>query len=64
MVREQTHEEAEKPDVSLVSGLEDSYDVAIIGAGIIGTILARSLMRYRLKVLLLEKDTDVAMGAT
>ena len=64
MVREQTHEEAEKPDVSLVTGSEDSYDVAIIGAGIIGTILARSLMRYRLKVLLLEKDTDVAMGAT
>lgn len=40
------------------------YDVCIIGAGIIGTMLARELMRYRLKVLLLEQDTDVAMGAT
>lgn len=40
------------------------YDICIVGAGIIGTMLARELMRYDLKVLLLEQDTDVAMGAT
>ena len=40
------------------------YDVIIIGAGVIGCILARELSRYKLKVLVLEKDWDVSMGAT
>ena len=40
------------------------YDICIIGAGIIGCFLARDLSRYRLSVLLLEKDADVANGAT
>ena len=40
------------------------YDICIIGAGIIGCNLARDLSRYRLHVLLLEKDSDVANGAT
>lgn len=39
-------------------------DVIVIGAGIVGTAVARELMRYNLKVLILEKDSDVAMGAT
>lgn len=41
-----------------------TYDVVIIGAGIVGTMIARQLSRFRLDVLLLEKGTDVAMGAT
>lgn len=40
------------------------YDVAIIGAGVIGGMLARQLSRYRLKICLLEKENDVAMGAS
>ena len=40
------------------------HDVAIIGAGIIGTSLARELTRYRLKVVIFEKHPDVAMGST
>jgi len=40
------------------------YDICIIGAGIIGCFLARDLSRYHLSVLLLEKDADVANGAT
>lgn len=40
------------------------YDVVIIGAGIIGTILARDLSRYHLKVAVLEKENDIADGAT
>lgn len=40
------------------------YDVIIIGAGIIGTTVARELSRYKLKVLILEKGIDVSMGAT
>lgn len=44
--------------------MEKAYDVVIIGAGIIGTTIARQLSKYRLKILLLEKGIDVAMGAT
>ena len=40
------------------------YDVAIIGAGVIGGMLARELSRYDLSVCLLEKESDVAMGAS
>lgn len=40
------------------------YDVAIIGAGIIGTAIARELSRYRLKVVLLDGESDLANGAT
>lgn len=40
------------------------YDVIIIGAGISGTTLARELARYQLKVLVLEKEYDVATEAT
>ena len=40
------------------------YDVAIIGAGVIGGMAARELSRYRLKICLLEQENDVAMGAS
>ncbi len=40
------------------------YDVAIIGAGIIGTAIARELARYDLRLVLIEKDSDVANGTT
>ena len=40
------------------------YDVAIVGAGVIGGMLARELSKYQLDVCLLEKEHDVAMGAS
>lgn len=40
------------------------FDVCIIGAGIVGTAVARKLSQYNLKIILLEKQCDVAMGAT
>ena len=40
------------------------YDAAVIGAGVVGAFVARELSRYRLKVCLLEKESDVAMGTT
>ena len=40
------------------------YDVAIIGAGVIGALTARELSRFKLKTALLEARHDVAMGAT
>ena len=39
-------------------------DVVIIGGGIVGTAVARELSRYQLSVVLLEADTDVAMGTS
>lgn len=40
------------------------YDVAIIGAGVIGASIFRELMKYKLKVLLIDKENDVSMGTT
>ncbi len=40
------------------------YDVAVIGAGVIGGLTARELTKYRLSVVLLEKESDVACGAS
>lgn len=40
------------------------YDVAIIGAGVVGSMLSRELSRYTLSVCLLEKENDVAIGAS
>ncbi len=40
------------------------FDVAIIGAGVIGSMTARELMKYNLSVCVLEKENDVACGAS
>lgn len=41
-----------------------NYDVAIIGAGVIGGMLTRELSKYNIAVALLEKQNDVACGAS
>jgi glycerol-3-phosphate dehydrogenase len=40
------------------------YDFIIIGAGIVGCMIARSLARYKLKILLIDKDSDVGTGSS
>ncbi|MBQ4161235.1 MAG: NAD(P)/FAD-dependent oxidoreductase [Clostridia bacterium] len=40
------------------------YDVAIIGAGVVGAMCARTLAKYDVRVCLIEKENDVATGAT
>ena len=40
------------------------YDVTIIGAGIVGSLIAHNLSKFNLEVLVLEKENDVAEGAT
>ncbi len=40
------------------------YDVAVIGAGVVGSLITRELSKYNLKIALLEKANDCAMGAT
>ncbi|MEE1139223.1 MAG: NAD(P)/FAD-dependent oxidoreductase [Acutalibacteraceae bacterium] len=41
-----------------------NYDVAVIGAGVIGSLIARELSRYNLKIALVEKCNDMAMGTS
>ena len=39
-------------------------DVVIVGGGVIGASIARELSKYKLRVILVEKASDVACGAT
>ncbi len=41
-----------------------TYDVAIIGAGIIGSSIARELSKYKLKICMIEKANDVSCGTS
>ena len=40
------------------------YDIVIVGAGVVGASIAYNLIPYDVSVLLLDKNNDVAMGAT
>lgn len=40
------------------------YDIVVIGAGVIGSMIARELTKYNLTVCILEKENDVATGAS
>ena len=40
----------------------NNYDVIVIGGGVVGGMILRELTRYELKVLMVEKNCDVAMG--
>ena len=40
------------------------YDIAIIGAGAVGSAIARELSRYELNIVLLEANPDVGMGTS
>ncbi len=40
----------------------NTFDVMVIGAGVVGSAVARELSRYRMKIGVLEKELDVACG--
>ena len=40
----------------------EQWDVIVIGAGVVGSAVARELARYQLRVAVLEKELDVACG--
>ena len=44
--------------------MSKEYDVIIIGAGIVGSLVARYLSKYQLEILLIEKEVDVGMGTS
>ena len=39
--------------------MKKQYDVVIIGAGVVGSAIARELSRYKLSIAVLEKNLDV-----
>ena len=41
-----------------------TYDVVVIGAGVIGSSVARYLSRYNLKTLVVEKEEDICSGTS
>jgi glycerol-3-phosphate dehydrogenase len=40
------------------------YDITVIGAGVVGAMLAKKFSNFNLNVLVLERDDDVGTGAT
>ncbi|MBS3825618.1 NAD(P)/FAD-dependent oxidoreductase [Candidatus Bipolaricaulota bacterium] len=44
--------------------MDSTYDVIVIGAGVIGAGIARELSRYEVNVGVLEKEPDVGWGTT
>ena len=40
------------------------FDITIIGTGVVGSAIARELSRYKLKICVLEKESDTASGTT
>ncbi|KXS18224.1 DAO-domain-containing protein [Gonapodya prolifera JEL478] len=53
------------PDVDFDEDLRaKEWDVIVIGAGVVGGAIARHLSRYSFSVLVLEKSSDVAQGAS
>ena len=42
----------------------EKFDVAVIGAGVVGTSIARELSRYSLSTVVVEKDEDVCSGTS
>lgn len=44
--------------------MTQTYDVIVIGGGVVGCLIARWLSRYDLQILLIEKEADIGMGAS
>ena len=41
-----------------------NYDICIIGAGVVGSLIARQLSKYKVKIAVIERNVDVSMDAT
>ena len=44
--------------------MNERFDVAVIGGGVVGSAVARELSRYQLKICVLEKELDVVNGTS
>lgn len=58
-----TVEETSRDKISKENTVEKRiYDVVIVGAGIIGSMVARELSKYQLRCAVVERESDVGMG--
>lgn len=46
------------------NGENMQYDVAVIGAGVCGALITRELSKLDLKIVMLEKFSDISMGTS
>mgnify|MGYP000051929954 FL=1 len=44
--------------------MTETFDIAIVGAGITGCTIARQLARYDLSICVIEAANDIALGAS
>src|SRR5512139_280958 len=47
-----------------MNGAGQVYDVAVIGGGVVGCAILRELSRYDLRLLLLERESDLSEGVS
>ncbi|MCC6470157.1 MAG: FAD-dependent oxidoreductase [Alphaproteobacteria bacterium] len=47
-----------------VRAVSERYDVAVVGAGVVGCAVAREFSRYRLRTILIEARSDLGDGAS
>jgi glycerol-3-phosphate dehydrogenase len=50
--------------LALEKYMKNEYDVIVIGAGVVGCMVARWLARYQINILVIEKEADIGMGAS
>jgi len=55
---------SECPAGSPEPGSDTTFDVVLIGAGVVGSAIARLLSQHRCSVAVIEKETDVGMAAS
>lgn len=48
----------------ILGGFMACFNVAIIGAGVVGSAIARELSKFDIKTVLIEKEHDVSLGAS
>ena len=47
-----------------MASMFQDYDVAVIGAGVVGAAICRELSRYKIKAALIEKESEVSFGSS
>lgn len=52
------------PNANKIDARDERTEVLIIGGGVVGTAIARSLSKYKLNVALVEKEADVGFGTS
>lgn len=58
------HAECASPLTTDPMGNDRTYDIVIVGAGIVGAALARELSAYALRIAVIDKASDIPSGAS